>query len=92
MADIHYKFSSRTLEFDGLHAALRELKRQIMCRENLQGRNCDLQVSTADSKEGNEGNCTILQDDHKLYKTRHNTVGNTAPLMAWLFSIRLLLQ
>lgn len=58
MPHIHYKFSSKlssdTVIFDGPHITLKELKRQIMDREKLRSGDCDLQVTNAQTKEGNE--------------------------------------
>lgn len=57
MTHIHYKFSSKlssdTVVFDGPHVTLRELKRLIMGREKLRSGDCDLQVTNAQTKEGN---------------------------------------
>lgn len=58
MTHIHYKFSSKlssdTVIFDGPHITLRELKRQIMGREKLRSGDCDLQITNAQTKEGNK--------------------------------------
>lgn len=58
MTHVHYKFSSKlsydTVVFDGPHVTLRDLKRQIMGREKLRAADCDLQITNAQSKEGNE--------------------------------------
>lgn len=58
MPHIHYKFSSRlsydTVVFDGVHITLNELKRQIMGREKLRAGDCDLQITNAQTKEGNK--------------------------------------
>lgn len=57
MTHIHYKFSSKlssdTVIFDGPHITLRELKKQIMGREKLRSGDCDLQITNAQTKEGN---------------------------------------
>lgn len=58
MTHVHYKFSSKlsydTVVFDGPHITLRDLKRQIMGREKLRAGDCDLQITNAQTKEGNE--------------------------------------
>lgn len=57
MSCVHYKFSSKldynTVTFDGLHITLAELKRQIMGRERLKATDCDLQITNAQTREGN---------------------------------------
>lgn len=57
MAHIHYKFASKrssdTVIFDGPHITLTELKRLIMEREKLRSGDCDLQITNAQTKEGN---------------------------------------
>uniref|UniRef100_A0A672J568 DWNN domain-containing protein n=1 Tax=Salarias fasciatus TaxID=181472 RepID=A0A672J568_SALFA len=65
MAFVHYKFFSqvsfKTLVFHRSQVTLSELKREIMSREKLHGRNSDLQVTDEQSKTGNEGDiCTAL--------------------------------
>lgn len=56
MSCVHYKFSSKldynTVTFDGLHITLSELKRQIMGRERLKATDCDLQITNAQTREG----------------------------------------
>jgi len=58
MSHIHYKFSSKldydTVVFDRLYVSLKDLKSQIMGREKLRVGDCDLQITNAQSKEGNE--------------------------------------
>ena len=39
--------------FDGLNITLKDLKRQIMDREKLRAADCDLQITNAQTKEGN---------------------------------------
>nr|XP_019958579.1 PREDICTED: E3 ubiquitin-protein ligase RBBP6-like isoform X2 [Paralichthys olivaceus] len=55
MTHVHYKFSSKlsydTAVFDGPHITLRDLKKQIMCRERLRSGDCDLQITNAQSKQ-----------------------------------------
>ncbi|XP_051243076.1 E3 ubiquitin-protein ligase RBBP6 [Dicentrarchus labrax] len=55
MTHVHYKFSSKlsydTVVFDGPHVTLRDLKRQIMGREKLRSGDCDLQITSAQTKE-----------------------------------------
>uniref|UniRef100_A0A8D3D7A9 DWNN domain-containing protein n=1 Tax=Scophthalmus maximus TaxID=52904 RepID=A0A8D3D7A9_SCOMX len=55
MTHVHYKFSSKlsydTVVFDGPHVTLRDLKRQIMCRERLRAADCDLQITNAQDKQ-----------------------------------------
>lgn len=57
MTHIHYKFSSKlssnTVIFDGPHITLRELKKLIMGKEKLRSGDCDLQITNAQTKEGN---------------------------------------
>lgn len=57
MAHIHYKFASKrssdTVIFDGPHITLKELKRLIMEKEKLRSGDCDLQITNAQTKEGN---------------------------------------
>jgi len=59
MPGVHYKFSAKldfdTISFHGLHISLHDLKRQIMGREQLKASNCDLQITDAQSKEGEWG-------------------------------------
>lgn len=66
MTHVHYKFSSKlsydTVVFDGPHITLRDLKRQIMGREKLRAGDCDLQITNAQTKEGNNNNI-IKKDD-----------------------------
>lgn len=56
MSCVHYKFSSKrdynTVTFDGLHITLSELKKQIMGRERLKATDCDLQITNAQTQEG----------------------------------------
>lgn len=58
---IHYKFKSAldfdTLSFDGLHISLRDLKKAILQHKRI-GKNTefDLQITNAQTKEGNERN------------------------------------
>lgn len=57
MTHIHYKFSSKlsyaTVVFDGPHITLTDLKERIMGREKLRAGDCDLQITNAQTKEGN---------------------------------------
>lgn len=61
MTHVHYKFSSKlsydTVVFDGPHITLRDLKRQIMHREKLRAGDCDLQITNAQTKQGNKYIC-----------------------------------
>ena len=58
MTHVHYKFSSKlsynTVVFDGPHITLNDLKRQIMGREKLRAADCDLQITNAQTKDGNK--------------------------------------
>ncbi|XP_009706265.1 PREDICTED: E3 ubiquitin-protein ligase RBBP6-like, partial [Cariama cristata] len=55
MSRVHYKFSSKlnndTVTFSGLHISLSDLKGQIMGHEKLKAANCDLQITSAETKE-----------------------------------------
>lgn len=57
MSCVHYKFSSKlnydTVTFDGMHISLADLKKQIMGRERLKAADCDLQITNAQTQEGN---------------------------------------
>lgn len=75
MTHVHYKFSSKlsydTVVFDGPHVTLRELKRQIMGREKLRAGDCDLQITNAQSKEG-EGHARVLLKQTKNFGGRRS--------------------
>lgn len=64
MSCVHYKFSSKlnydTVTFDGLHISLADLKKQIMGRERLKASDCDLQITNAQTQEGNGARHTTL--------------------------------
>nr|XP_020453549.1 E3 ubiquitin-protein ligase RBBP6 isoform X2 [Monopterus albus] len=55
MTHVHYKFSSKlsydTVVFDGSCVTLRELKGEIMGREKLRARDCELQITDAQTKQ-----------------------------------------
>uniref|UniRef100_A0A3Q3RP63 Uncharacterized protein n=1 Tax=Mastacembelus armatus TaxID=205130 RepID=A0A3Q3RP63_9TELE len=57
MTHVHYKFSSKlsydTVVFDGPYITLKDLKRKIMGREKLRAGDCGLQITNAQSKQGN---------------------------------------
>lgn len=56
MACIHFKFKNSldydSITFDGLHIALRDLKRMIMNRKKLRDTDDDLQIINAITKKG----------------------------------------
>lgn len=56
MSCVHYKFFSKleynTVTYDGLYITLSELKKQIMGRERLKASRCDLEISNAQTGEG----------------------------------------
>lgn len=68
MSHIHYKFSSKlnydTVVFDGQPITLNELKRLIMCKEKLRAGDCDLQITNAQTKEGNK---TRVYTDKRVF-------------------------
>ncbi|XP_028313230.1 E3 ubiquitin-protein ligase RBBP6-like [Gouania willdenowi] len=70
MSFIHYKFSSKleykTVTFSGLHITLTELKTQIMTKERLKSRHCDLQITDAQTLE------EYLDDE--VHIPRHSSV------------------
>ncbi|KAL4624479.1 E3 ubiquitin-protein ligase RBBP6 isoform 1 [Arapaima gigas] len=55
MPYIHYKFASKlgygTIIFDDLFIRLSDLKQEIMSRERLGVKNCDLQIFNAQTQE-----------------------------------------
>jgi E3 ubiquitin-protein ligase RBBP6 len=56
MACIHFKFKNSldydSITFDGLHIALKDLKRMIMSRKKLRDTDDDLQIINAITKKG----------------------------------------
>ncbi|XP_028305894.1 E3 ubiquitin-protein ligase RBBP6-like [Gouania willdenowi] len=70
MSFIHYKFISKleykTVTFSGLHITLTELKTQIMTKERLKSRHCDLQITDAQTLE------EYLDDE--VHIPRHSSV------------------
>nr|XP_009937267.1 PREDICTED: E3 ubiquitin-protein ligase RBBP6-like [Opisthocomus hoazin] len=58
MSAVHYKFFSKLtydmVTFNSLHISLCNLKPQIMGREELKASSCDLQITDAQTKEGNQ--------------------------------------
>lgn len=71
MTHVHYKFSSKlsydTVVFDGPHITLKDLKRQIMGREKLRAGDCDLQITNAQTKEGNITQTHGRTDDRSVF-------------------------
>uniref|UniRef100_A0A8C5DVK3 DWNN domain-containing protein n=1 Tax=Gouania willdenowi TaxID=441366 RepID=A0A8C5DVK3_GOUWI len=66
MSFIHYKFSSKleykTVTFSGVDHLLNDyLKTQIMTKERLKSRHCDLQITDAQTLEGTISYCVNMQ-------------------------------
>uniref|UniRef100_A0A3B4AES4 DWNN domain-containing protein n=1 Tax=Periophthalmus magnuspinnatus TaxID=409849 RepID=A0A3B4AES4_9GOBI len=66
MTHVHYKFSSKlsynTVVFDGVNITVSDLKRLIMSREKLRAADCDLQITNAQTKQGNTTLHTMLKE------------------------------
>ncbi|XP_016368941.1 E3 ubiquitin-protein ligase RBBP6-like [Sinocyclocheilus rhinocerous] len=77
MPCVHYKFRSKlthdTVEFEGLHITLTELKRQIMRRERL--KLCDLQISSAQTNEEYTDDEALIPNNTSVIIRRIPVVG-----------------
>ncbi|XP_061863802.1 E3 ubiquitin-protein ligase RBBP6-like [Colius striatus] len=79
MSCVHYKFFSKltyaAVTFDGLHISLRDLKREIMCREKLKAASSDLQISNAQTNEEYTDENALIPKDSSVIVRRIPAVG-----------------